>query len=81
MRSLPYRHGSNIFSRPAFIRSAPRPPPWPIPQCDEELYEEGFLAEADAKIEELIEFENGRRSRRPTRMYYGIEALKPHLRE
>jgi hypothetical protein len=40
-----------------------------------------FLAEADAKIEELIEFENGRRSRRPTRMYYGLEALKPHLRE
>eukprot|EP00966_Prymnesium_polylepis_P000869 19728-Prymnesium_polylepis.1 len=32
------------------------------------------------KIDELIEFENGRLSRRPKALYAGLECLQPHLR-
>ena len=80
LRAVPFQHGSKIFDRPEFRRESPPPPPWPMPQCDEELYTEEFLRDADAKIEELIEFENGRLARRPRRLYYGLEALQPHLR-
>ena len=80
LRASPFRHGSTIFSRPAFKRPEPPPPPSPVPQCDEELYTPEFLHAVDVKVEELIDFENGRLNRRPKPLFAGLECLQPHLR-
>ena len=80
LRKTPFRHGSTFFSRPAFKRPEPPPPPSPLPQCDEELYTPEFLCAVDAKIDDLIEFENGRLNRRPKPLFAGLECLQPRLR-
>ena len=81
LMTRPYQHGTYLPHTQPLVRKRPPPPPWPMPTCDEELYEASFLAAYDKKMKEHLEWHNGTRARRPQPLFGGVEVLKPLYRD
>ena len=81
LMARPYQHGTYLPHTTPLVRKRPPPPPWPMPTCDEELYEETFLEAYDKLMKEHLEWHNGVRARRPQPLFGGVEVLKPMYRD
>ena len=80
LKEEPFQHGTTIPSTKPFYRPPPPSPPAPFPQCDEDVFCEDFLCDADAKCAALLLFHNGKLERRPQPLFWGITAVQEHLR-
>ena len=77
---LPFEHGTSIpDTRPLPPRPSP-PRLSAVPQRDEDIYTESWLSLVDAKLLDIQEWHSGRRNKRPTPLYGGLETILPHLR-